>query len=1183
MSILFQSLGFAGDFNQKGCTDYGKSRSNTGVAFHSGVRAKQIDVPNDARDLWIRFDIWMSDKLNTRWRVYQEQNGYTDGITEAGGTNVNIWSSNNKNNESKLATAKKDEMSGLHSYVLHMKSDKTNGIVEYWRDGQKIDGVTGNCNNGLSFDCLYLQTDGFGSQFSNVIVAPTPLTCNDQADRGNILDLQALTKNADWDKDAFAVKRSNGNGGDYMLYGDVNEDNYCSMASGRSAYFKLAGQGAIEKFRAYFRDPLSYSGLLYCSDDDKNYVKVSDFSCSNTYYVDIDARNQQHTYWRIDVAKVTGSDGFDRVAIYGAQQPATHRDAGEKVNVTINADISRTIKTEEKSELFDKSRAVWTYHNDGHKAGMPDYVQEVVADAEHSHTGTGIYQTSTQDDNMFGMPADTQDFWAEFDLYYDGSKIKAYDSDNTGYSLTGTAEVWLNNSSRKTYPVNSDGLHHYILHMATSDAGFTEQMWMDGTQVVDYSDTTPYRAGYFGKWSIRSGDSDEVLSNIDIYVMDAESVQYGWHAPVISGNGTMGESDFAVTSNFAGDGAWKVFVPGATEYINKFNENCTFDVWTKQPVILQKVTLSSSDGYLPSEGKIYGSDNGTDWTPIGGWGDSDDHKSVETNVSADRGWNYFRFESLGRCSAHPSNNADITFIKLLGVESSASGIAASIAEDILRQICVNGKANADITRQITAGWQSVLDADLIRAARVQITTNADIERIAGLPGNADADIERNVGYGQPVEVDIFRQVWRHVNTRAAMQRVIEGHANTRADISRCLQSIPNEDWKPERSYEVGMHSISGGRYAWYSEGKGKDFIEPGVPNQYAEIPGKGITIWGPTDEHVYPQDYMYVRMPKCYNVFMAFDVFLPNDNYADSTIAIKLCYSDNDAYGNLQIHDDNELFFSRKNDGLFYPCAMNGSEKLQQGLEAGKKHSIVLMFCLAPQNEDVSIIRMWGDGEKILEAIPYRFLAFDGFDRVRFECYSDRAQSSEQAEQYESNVPALSNIVITNVFGNIGDAHGDLSRDVNCNGHVITRADVFRGAYMGMTTKADIARRTQCQVDTKVDVQRDIYGGTIHANADILLEAVRKEAAYADILSRAPHDTTFYPSNRHTNPFHPEALIRKDGVQSIGITLSAMTLADSRGVFSILSTNTPSKRPARKEDCRVYPACMMWTKSCTGP
>ena len=60
-----------------------------------------------------------------------------------------------------------------------MVSDSTNGLVEVWSNGEKLGSYTGNVYNGDNFANIYLQSDGNGTYFSNVIISNSQIGLNE--------------------------------------------------------------------------------------------------------------------------------------------------------------------------------------------------------------------------------------------------------------------------------------------------------------------------------------------------------------------------------------------------------------------------------------------------------------------------------------------------------------------------------------------------------------------------------------------------------------------------------------------------------------------------------------------------------------------------------------------------------------------------------------------------------------------------------------------------------------------------------------------------------------------------------------------------------------------------------------------------------------------------------------------
>lgn len=144
--------------------DLPETQSKTGTAFVQTARAKCFDIPA-TQEIWLKFDVYFDG--SNRWRAY---NGGTNGITgiTAQTTNV-IYFFSNGNELTGIANAAIKNQ--LQTVLLHMISGSTAGVVEAWVDGEKIYRYTGDVNHGEDFADIYLQTDGNGTFFSNVIIS----------------------------------------------------------------------------------------------------------------------------------------------------------------------------------------------------------------------------------------------------------------------------------------------------------------------------------------------------------------------------------------------------------------------------------------------------------------------------------------------------------------------------------------------------------------------------------------------------------------------------------------------------------------------------------------------------------------------------------------------------------------------------------------------------------------------------------------------------------------------------------------------------------------------------------------------------------------------------------------------------------------------------------------------------
>ena len=145
-------------------------------AFYQSARAKCFDIPA-TDEIWIKFDVYSS---GSRWRAYNDtSNGYVDGISSYSNY-IDFWASEKKLNDVFESDAVLSTNS-LQTVLLHMISGSTNGIIEVWLDGSFIHQYTGNVNNGNDFEDFYLQSDGEGTTFSNVIISNSQISLTDNA------------------------------------------------------------------------------------------------------------------------------------------------------------------------------------------------------------------------------------------------------------------------------------------------------------------------------------------------------------------------------------------------------------------------------------------------------------------------------------------------------------------------------------------------------------------------------------------------------------------------------------------------------------------------------------------------------------------------------------------------------------------------------------------------------------------------------------------------------------------------------------------------------------------------------------------------------------------------------------------------------------------------------------------
>jgi len=146
-------------------TNLPETQSKTGSAFYQTTRAKCFDIPA-TNEIWIKFDVYFNG--SNRWRAYNTGSADSCGVCSyASNLSLGMWRNGN-NVQDFSGVCKKNT---LQTVLLHMKAGASDGIVEAWVDGDFIYRYTGNVNQGSDFADIYLQSDGSGTFFSNVIIS----------------------------------------------------------------------------------------------------------------------------------------------------------------------------------------------------------------------------------------------------------------------------------------------------------------------------------------------------------------------------------------------------------------------------------------------------------------------------------------------------------------------------------------------------------------------------------------------------------------------------------------------------------------------------------------------------------------------------------------------------------------------------------------------------------------------------------------------------------------------------------------------------------------------------------------------------------------------------------------------------------------------------------------------------
>ncbi len=352
------------------------TKSKTGYAFWQNYRSKSFDIPS-AKEIWAKFDVYSASGTSNRWRVYNE-NAYYDvnGITILN-AQINIWTSQDSSNP--VGSYDVKSWTGLHTIILHMVSDASNGIVEFFFDGEKAASATGkNVNNGNPFNNFFLESDGADVLFSNVIISDTELTADDTCDLSKKPWIQpVIGKNGTFGVDDFAVRRSDNSSNIYKVF-DATDTGYGSRAYIDFYIKENVSIKSVCVSNVVNSPNASFTGCTLSSSDDGNMfdaIKTTNKDSSSTYTIfDIDGSQPKH-YYRIYMGGDYSVDGIiihaessktanvfldtsrrimqlKSVLIYTSRKIGntinvsvdTNRNIGEYYNIDFSADTERAIK-----------------------------------------------------------------------------------------------------------------------------------------------------------------------------------------------------------------------------------------------------------------------------------------------------------------------------------------------------------------------------------------------------------------------------------------------------------------------------------------------------------------------------------------------------------------------------------------------------------------------------------------------------------------------------------------------------------------------------------------------------------------------------------------------------------------------------------------------------------------------
>ena len=193
-------------------TNLPATKSKTGSAFYQTARQKCFDLPS-TNEIWIKFDVYFDGE--NRWRAYNDGANGTTGITAQTTTELSFFSNGTNVQQLARETVAKNQ---LQTVLLHMISGTTDGIIEAWVDDVFIYQYEGDVNHGELFEDLYLQSDGSGTFFSNVIISNSEI---DFCEGFQIFSADVERRVSNAVEVSFDVQRKVNNVFDLALFADV--------------------------------------------------------------------------------------------------------------------------------------------------------------------------------------------------------------------------------------------------------------------------------------------------------------------------------------------------------------------------------------------------------------------------------------------------------------------------------------------------------------------------------------------------------------------------------------------------------------------------------------------------------------------------------------------------------------------------------------------------------------------------------------------------------------------------------------------------------------------------------------------------------------------------------------------------------------------------------------------------
>lgn len=152
-------------------TNLDSTKSKTGTAFYRNSGGKCFDVPA-TKEIWIKCDIYTTPDYEDDDRIkigafdeyFEMQNGWETSYIITDPCELII-------DNGSIITSNSLAGNTKYTFLLHMLSDNTNGIIECSFAGGTTDRYTGEVNYGADFANVYMTMSGSNIYVSNLIIS----------------------------------------------------------------------------------------------------------------------------------------------------------------------------------------------------------------------------------------------------------------------------------------------------------------------------------------------------------------------------------------------------------------------------------------------------------------------------------------------------------------------------------------------------------------------------------------------------------------------------------------------------------------------------------------------------------------------------------------------------------------------------------------------------------------------------------------------------------------------------------------------------------------------------------------------------------------------------------------------------------------------------------------------------